>query len=78
MNPSICVPIHWMCATEWQINDLMWNSKLTEMGRKASSGTGKFGCLVKMPSHLAVPGTNFQLRGHHSPDARRGQEIWHC
>lgn len=58
MNPCVCmcVCIHWVCAA---ITDSkFWNSKSAEMGRKAGSGPGKFGCLVKMPSHLAVPGTN--------------------
>lgn len=78
MNLSICVLTHWCVLQSGRLLIQMWNSTFTEMGRKASSGTGKFGCLVKMSSHLAVPGTNLQLRGHHSPDANRGQEIWHC
>lgn len=48
------------------------------MGRKAGTCAGNFGCLVEMPSHLAVLGTHLQFRGHNSPDARRGQEICHC
>lgn len=53
------------------------NAKFAEVGRKASPRAGHFGLLVEMPSHLAVPGTDLQFRGHHSPDARRGQEICH-
>lgn len=78
VHPSSCKLIHWGMLQSGRLLIEMWDAKFTEMGRKVSSGTRKFGCLVKMPSHLAVPGTNLQLRRYHSPDARGGQEVWHC
>lgn len=78
MHPPTCKLFHWGVLKTGRLLTQMWDAKFTEMGRKASAGTRKFGCLVKMPSNLVVPGTDLQLRRYHSPDARRGQEIYHC